>query len=373
VLEYAATPLDERTPLLKPTLSARLKLHLPTRFQPQLSVSQVKTLALYLIAIATYFAIFHREFIAALDFPNILVAPIMAVGSFVAGATFLGGGAVAFPALTKILHTSPDLAKTFSLAIQSVGMTSAALYIVFRIKNIPWRFLAVYLPSAFIGLGISLSYLDSRLASDDIRIAFTLFVLTFLLVYLWAYTNKDTHYLTLARFTWMDYKLIVIAGASGGILSGLMGSGADVLAFCLLGLYFRLDLKLATQTSVLVMAANALVGTTIQGFVFNDISPEVRQLWLIAAPVVIIGAPLGAVICRRIKPRDLLIFICSIASVELVSTLILVEFQPHRIKYYVIGAFTSIVLLVLLNKLSHEKIHRGQREVSEKVKSETLV
>ncbi|WP_245792232.1 sulfite exporter TauE/SafE family protein [Teredinibacter waterburyi] len=360
-------------PLLKPTLSERLKRFLPTKFQSHMSASQTKTLMLYLVAVAVYFALFYREFIAAWNFPNLLVAPIMAVGSFVAGATFLGGGAVAFPALTKILSTSPDVAKTFSLAIQSVGMTSAALYIVFRIKNIPWFFLAIYLPAAFVGLGISLSYLDSRLAPDDIRIAFTLFVLTFLLVYVWAYTNKDTHYLTLARFTWMDYKLIIIAGTAGGILSGLMGSGADVLAFCLLGLYFRLDLKLATQTSVLVMAANALVGTAMQGLVFNDISADVRQLWFIAAPVVIIGAPLGAVICRRIKPRDLLIFICSIASVELVSTLILVEFQPHRIKYYAIGAITSIVLLVLLNKLSHEKIHRGQRAVLAKVKSETLV
>ena len=58
---------------------------------------------------------------------QLAIALTMAVGSFVAGGTALGGGAVAFPAMTKVLAIEPVTAKTFSLAIQSFGMSAAAL------------------------------------------------------------------------------------------------------------------------------------------------------------------------------------------------------------------------------------------------------
>ena len=40
-----------------------------------------------------------------------------------------GGGAVAFPVMTLVLHVSPQVARDFSLMIQSCGMTAAAFTI----------------------------------------------------------------------------------------------------------------------------------------------------------------------------------------------------------------------------------------------------
>ncbi len=54
----------------------------------------------------------------------------MVFGSLIAGATSEGGGAVAFPVFTKLLHISPQEATVFSLAIQSVGMTAASIVFV---------------------------------------------------------------------------------------------------------------------------------------------------------------------------------------------------------------------------------------------------
>lgn len=54
----------------------------------------------------------------------------MLFGSMVAGGTSMGGGAVAFPVLTKLLEVPPHEAKVFALAIQSVGMTAATLTII---------------------------------------------------------------------------------------------------------------------------------------------------------------------------------------------------------------------------------------------------
>ncbi|MCK5889994.1 MAG: sulfite exporter TauE/SafE family protein, partial [Methylococcales bacterium] len=53
----------------------------------------------------------------------------MVFGSFIAGATSEGGGAIAFPVFTKVLAMPPFDAKVFSLAIQSIGMMAATVTI----------------------------------------------------------------------------------------------------------------------------------------------------------------------------------------------------------------------------------------------------
>jgi len=198
--------------------------------------SKIFIVLLFLAAIGFFFIIFGAAYSQAWSMPSALVTPIMALGSFVAGSTFLGGGAVAFPGLTKIMAVDPSSAKTFSLAIQSVGMTSASLYICFSVKNIPWRFFALYLPGVIIGLLVSLGFLEKVVAGNDLRIGFSLFVLIFMLIYLWAYTNKKAHYTDLGKLSIVDKNLIFKAGLLGGIISGLLGSGADLVAFCLLAL-----------------------------------------------------------------------------------------------------------------------------------------
>jgi len=293
--------------------------------------------------------------------PEALVTPIMALGSFVAGSTFLGGGAVAFPALTKILNVDPDTAKTFSLAIQSVGMSSASLYILLRVRStIPWPIFPYYLTGALIGLLLSLGLIEQWVSANDLRIGFTLFVVIFVLIYLWAYTNKEKHYLDIALLTTIDKGLLISAGCLGGMLSGLIGSGADLVAFCVLALYFRLDLKLATQCSVIIMACSSIAGIAIQGLAFNSLSPEVMHLWLLASPVVIVGAPIGAIFCRRATNKMLLLFISSIVGLEVMSTVLLVPINPERLLPYGLLCLFSTCLLIVLQMISKTKNHTLQ-------------
>ena len=70
---------------------------------------------------------------------NWQVALTMMFGSMVAGATSLGGGAVAFPVFTKLLEIPFQDAKVFSLAIQSVGMGAASLAICLTGIAVEWR------------------------------------------------------------------------------------------------------------------------------------------------------------------------------------------------------------------------------------------
>ena len=128
-------------------------------------------LATYIVAALLFFALFGSAFIKHFTAPTYFIAPIMAVGSFIAGSTFLGGGAVAFPALTKFMHITPIDAKTFSLAIQSVGMSAASIYIITRVA-LPWGFISLYLSSAAAGIYFSLAELEHLIASVDLRIGF---------------------------------------------------------------------------------------------------------------------------------------------------------------------------------------------------------
>ena len=74
------------------------------------------------------------------------MALAMAAGSYVAGSTPMGGGTVGFPVLVLLMDLPATLGRDFSLAIQSVGMTSASIYIFCRRQELEWPMLRAALP-----------------------------------------------------------------------------------------------------------------------------------------------------------------------------------------------------------------------------------
>ena len=321
-----------------------------------LRTKRFATVALYLGLLVLYFLFFLQHFLLNLEYPTWLIAPIMALGSFVAGSTFLGGGAVAFPALTKILSIDPLTAKTFSLMIQSVGMTSASIYIISRVRALPYAFMGLYLIGSVIGLIVALSSFQYRIPSVDLRIVFTLFLLCFLLLYCFTQHSRNHSVETHLEKNVRDTSLTLGCGLAGGCVSGLLGSGADLIAFSLLAMYFRIEIRRATQISVILMAATAIIGSLLQANFYNGISQQTWSLWYIAAPIVLFGAPLGAVFCRRIAPKFLLVFISGIVVVEVISTLFLIPINVDRARYYGLAVLICFTLLLLFQhqaKIKH--------------------
>ncbi len=312
-----------------------------------------------------YFFYFGQQFWDLLQYPQALIAPIMSLGSFVAGATFLGGGAVAFPALTKILGTDPQTAKTFSFAIQSVGMTSASFYILTRIQVFPIKFMLLYIVAATLGVITSLTYFQDVFSSANIRVGFTLFVLCFFIIYLKTHKNISAHpelKSTTSPFSHHNISLslkaigiTLLCGFFGGTISGLLGSGADLMAFCLLTLFFHVEIKLATQLSVIIMAMLSIIGVSTEIIQHGEVAHEVKTLWIIAAPVVLLGAPLGAVFCRRTTSTYLIIFILCIVSIEVISTVLLIDIAKKDYFVYFICFVIATAFLVSLSYLSPHK------------------
>lgn len=56
-------------------------------------------------------------------------------------------------------------------------------------------------------------------------------------------------------------------------MSGLVGNGIDIITFSVMVLLFRLSEKIATPTSVILMAINALVGFALHALVIGNFTP----------------------------------------------------------------------------------------------------
>ena len=250
---------------------------------------------------------------------QISIAITMVFGSFVAGGTALGGGAVAFPVMTKVLAIEPTTAKVFSLAIQSFGMTAASHTIIFSGIKYYRSVVLLALFGALPGVAISLFIADllPRLVTKSL---FSVFLLVFAITLLRAHW-KGKQQLDIDLSCKKKNALVVFVALLGGIVSGLIGSGADIAIFALLMLHFKADLKVATATSVIVMAVTSVFASGINLLYLNAITAPISQYVLAAIPVVVIGAPLGAYCCAKVPKSVLLSFLLMLIGLEVAFTL----------------------------------------------------
>lgn len=248
----------------------------------------------------------------------------MAFGSLIAGATSEGGGAVAFPVFTKVLHIAPFDAKVFALAIQSIGMTTASLVIIAMGIQVEWRVIRWATVGGFPGIFLGSAIFSPLFPADMVRLLFTAMVSSFAFTLFIVNRNRRVKYKALLLYGNRERMLLMMAGFMGGILSGLVGSGIDIVTFSLIVLLFRIAEKVATPTSVIVMAVNAIIGFLLHYYVIGGFTPEVKTYWLAAVPVVVLGAPLGAFLCSLLSNRTIAWILISLITVEFITTLILI-------------------------------------------------
>lgn len=270
----------------------------------------------------------------------------MLCGSIIAGATSLGGGAVAFPVFTKVLNINPHDAKIFSLAIQSVGMSAAALAIYGSGIRVEGRIILWTSLSGIIGVSLGLDWLAPLLPPDAIKIYFTL-ILTSLAITLLAVNQGYRQYnLSIPIWTIREKLVLLIVGFLGGIVSGLVGNGIDIFIFAVMVLLFRISEKVATPTSVIIMAINALTGFAYQVFVIQDFTQPVKSYWLAAIPIVVVGAPIGAIICSKLNRLTINRILIGLILTELITSLLII---PLRVMVICSG----MVILLLFSYLNY--------------------
>uniref|UniRef100_A0A914BW24 Membrane transporter protein n=1 Tax=Acrobeloides nanus TaxID=290746 RepID=A0A914BW24_9BILA len=96
----------------------------------------------------------------------------MIFGATIGGMTSEGGGAVAFPVMTFLLHIKPEDARDFSLMIQSFGMTMASFTILFMRVKVEWRSIVFVSIGAIPGSIFGLEFLDNKFSAEQKKMFF---------------------------------------------------------------------------------------------------------------------------------------------------------------------------------------------------------
>jgi uncharacterized membrane protein YfcA len=123
--------------------------------------------------------------------------------------------------------------------------------------------------------------------------------------------------------------ILIAAGFVGGVVSALVGTGENSVAFMVMVLLFRINEKIVTPTTVILMTMVTIPGFLFHIFVLRDVTPAVMGYWLAAVPVVAVGAPLGALICSHMKRHAIVLLLLFLIALEFLSTLLLVPMSRH--------------------------------------------
>ena len=326
------------------------------------------------------------------------IAAAMAAGSYVAGSTPMGGGTVGFPVLVLLFDQSGAIGRDFAFAIQSIGMVSASIYILTRpcgvigksiLKEghtrssqreslldqkttssgnkptldgnpaLDWGLIRPALIGSLISTPLGVTFLAPRLPDLSVKLIFAVIWASFGLMHLVKIREFVSYSGQSSRWLVHRGRIGLAVGLLGGLISSITGVGIDMLLYATMVLMFQSDLKISTPSSVIVMAFTSVVGIastlTLSGWMPGrfSIDPEVFQCWIAAAPVVALGAPIGAWAVQKL-PR--------VPTLVLISILCLVQFVWTLLEEQVGAAacVTAIASVLLMNLAFHALYRLGR-------------
>jgi uncharacterized protein len=256
------------------------------------------------------------------------ISVAVALGSYVAGSTPMGGGTVGFPVLVLLFDQPADFGRQFSFFIQSIGMTSASIFILSTRTRIAGRVLLWAMGASAASMVLTHYLLFPLISGTAVKLTFACIWGGFGIVTLLKLRKLLGHHHAPTLSARSDMVLGLVGGLVGGVASGLTGVGVDMVVYTLLVLVFRADLRPAIATSVILMAWNSLIGTGLT-LLDGDVQAEVVSNWLAASPVVLFGAPLGAWVVSKVRRGPTLVFVSVLCVLQLVWTLSRIDLTPR--------------------------------------------
>jgi uncharacterized membrane protein YfcA len=237
------------------------------------------------------------------------------------------------------------VARNFSFAIQSTGMGMAALVIVAR--KIPIEKTTVLWASlgGALGLVLGTAFIAPHVAPKPAKLLFVSIWLSFGIALFLLNRHRDRPVFQEIRDARRRDVLKLLAfGVGGGVVSSIFGSGLNDLVFCLLTLHFRVSEKVATPTSVVLMAIQAFLGACLHAFVVRDFGSQAYLYWLSAVPVVVVFAPLGAILVSKRSRHFVSRFLYTVLVIQFVGAVAVLRPPPPWL--LASGAVTSVGVLV---------------------------
>ena len=273
---------------------------------------------------------------------------IMVLGAFVAGLTPEGGGAVAFPVLSVFFNIDRVIARDFSLMIQSIGMTSASIFILSNRNNVlrAYKPMLYFIPVSFVGFVIGMLTLQT-MPVYIIQALFLSLITTFAIAYI--NSSHRGNRVSLEYVGGWDAACLGVILLLAGMCASLFGTGADIILYTLLVTRFTMNEKVATHLSIMLMAAMSVLGYAYRHFVDAGLSHDQVGTWLCAYPVVLFMAPFGTYILHKINVEWML------RGVVLLNVGQLLYFnlnKPSWDKFIASAAFSILLMAVFAVTLS---------------------
>jgi uncharacterized membrane protein YfcA len=231
--------------------------------------------------------------------------------------------------MTLIFHIKPAIARDFSLMIQSVGMTTAALTILAMGIKIEKRAILVGALAGAAGMALGMLYVAPLFAPPFAKMFFTSLWAAFALA-LWR-LNRDKSRLVveaMTNFSWRDVAQLAAFGVLGGMVSSIVGTGLCMVMFMLLVLRYKISEKVATPTSIILMASNALFGFFFKSAALGGMSPQAWNYWWVCVPIVVVGAPLGARFIKSKSRHFVAGFLYTAIALQLLAALLVIPQTP---------------------------------------------
>lgn len=249
------------------------------------------------------------------------MAAAMAVGSYAAGSTPMGGGTVGFPILVLLFDQPAQLGRDFSFAVQSIGMTSAAIFILARRQPLAGAMLKGAVFGATLGTPLGIFLVAPWVPGLWIKLVFAVVWGSFGILHLWRIREISEHEGMTDFDEHWDIRVGFVVGlAASAVFVSVSGVGVDMVLYTVLVLLCRADLKIAIPTSVIIMAYASTLGILTK-LAFTGVEPGVFGNWLAAAPVVAVGAPLGVFVVQFIGRKPTLLVVAVLCVGQLIWTL----------------------------------------------------
>ncbi|MCO1333756.1 sulfite exporter TauE/SafE family protein [Microbulbifer sp. OS29] len=250
------------------------------------------------------------------------MALAMALGSYAAGSTPMGGGTIGFPVLVLLFDMPASLGRDFSFAVQSIGMVSASIFIFCRRQPLAWSMLRGALLGALLTTPMGILWFAPLVPELWVKLSFAVLWGSFGVFHLYRLGEiTDCEYSGDPQCP-TDFRVGLLLGAFAGFcVVAVTGVGVDMLVYAALVLLSRVDLKVAIPTSVVVMAFCSVLGVGVKSLT-GDWQPDVFGNWLAAAPVVALGAPLGVFAVSLLGRKPTLLIVAFLCVVQLLWTCI---------------------------------------------------
>lgn len=257
---------------------------------------------------------------------NVYVMITMVFGSFIAGSSPEGSASIAYPIFTLYLNIVPDVARNFAFAIQSIGMTAASIYIINKKIKVDWNYIAYVSLGGLLGLFLGTFYLVPYVHPVFAKLIFVSLWLAFGII-LFLENKKPSRFLyeKIENLRQKDFVYLILFGIAGGFISSLFGTGINIFTFCFLVIYYKVNEKIATPSSIIIMTIETIIGFGLHALYLQDMAPQSYEMWLSCIPIVIFFAPLGTYVMSKLSHQMFSNFLYFIFLVQYIGAIYVIK------------------------------------------------